>query len=156
MMELHYVAVAVRKYKPHLYQSCHFPLFIVPWDKLKVYKVTINTHGDIDSVHSYQISGCIFQALITSLQAIECGNVKNFCRSLDDMRKFFAKYPPSPLSEGHLDVCIRQQVVISKHTRMRCFHFMSLLAAAVLYNQKEMVDILIERKACKLNNFVYT
>ena len=84
-------------------------------------------------------------------QAIECGSIKNFHRSLDDMSAFFAKYPRIALGDRFLDVCIKKTVVISRHTRVRCHHYMSLLAYAALYNYKEMVDVLIERKACKLH-----
>ena len=84
-------------------------------------------------------------------QAIECGSIQNFHRSLDDMSAFFAKHPRIALSDRYLDVCIKKTVVVSRHTRVRCYHYMSLLAYAALYNHKEMVDILIERKACKLH-----
>ena len=71
--------------------------------------------------------------------------MKKFSSSLDGMRAVSERYA---LGDRCVDVCMRQSVV-SRHTRLRCSIYMSLLAYAGLQNQREMVDILIERKACK-------
>ena len=58
------------------------------------------------------------------------------------------KHPKILLGDRILDVCW-SQLVVSKHTRDRCHFLMSLLAYAALNDQKEMVDKLVERQACK-------
>ena len=86
-------------------------------------------------------------------QAIECGNVKKFSSTLDGMADVFKDNPSnSALNDGFIDVCIVSPVV-SRHTRRRCYYFMSLLAYAAIQSQKTMVDILIARNASKLSLF---
>ena len=75
--------------------------------------------------------------------------MEKFINSLDSMRSVSSN---CDVKERFLDVCIKQEVV-SRHTRVRCCYYMSLLAYAGINNQKDMVDILIKRKACK---YVYT
>ena len=74
--------------------------------------------------------------------------MRKFCSLLDSISAVPDKYPKIILGDRILDVCL-DQLVVSKHTRDRCHFFMSLLAYAALNNQKEMVDKLVERKACK-------
>ena len=69
--------------------------------------------------------------------------MKKFSSSLDEMR---AESETFGLGDRCMDVCMHQSVV-SRHTRLRCSIYMSLLAHAALQNQREMVDILIEKNA---------
>ena len=71
-----------------------------------------------------------------------------FCKLLDGINAIPEKYPQSALSGRHLDICLGQ-LAISRHSRDRCHFFMTLLAYAALNSQKEMVDLLVERKASK-------
>ena len=52
------------------------------------------------------------------------------------------------LRNRYLDVCIRQ-VVVSRHKRVRCYYYMSLMAYAAIHSQKAIVDLLINKKASK-------
>ena len=67
---------------------------------------------------------------------------------LDAIDAIPEKYPGSALSGRHLDVCLRQ-LAVSRHNRDQRHFLMSLLAYAALNRQKEMVDLLIGRKASK-------
>ena len=71
--------------------------------------------------------------------------MKKFSSSLDGMRAVSER---CGLGDRCVDVCMHQSVV-SRHTRLHCSIFMSLLAYAALQNQRQMVEILIGKEACK-------
>ena len=89
--------------------------------------------------------------LYCPLQAIECGNMKKFSSTLDGISAVTDTYPRSQFSNRYFDLCLGQSVV-SRHTRLRCTFFMSLMAYAAIHNQKEMVELLINKKASKQHN----
>ena len=76
------------------------------------------------------------------LQAIETENVEKFSGALGSMHVALRRH------RRYLDVCIRQ-VVVSKHKRVRCYYYMSLLAYAAIHNRQKIVDILIKGNASK-------
>lgn len=85
-------------------------------------------------------------------QAIENGNENKFSSALASMSAALLSDDCPETSRGlssrYLDICIRQ-VVVSKHKRVRCYYYMSLLAYAAIHNQTAIVDILIKKNACK-------
>lgn len=86
--------------------------------------------------------------LYYTLQAIECGNIKKFSSTLDGISAVIERYPRRDINNRYFDLCLGQSVV-SRHTRLRCTIFLSLMAYAAIHNQKEMVDLLIKKKASK-------
>ena len=84
------------------------------------------------------------------MQAIENGNVKKFTSAIDSMHTAVQSAEDTrsmlALRSRYLDICIRQ-VVVSRHKRVRCYYYMSLMAYAAIHSQKAIVDILIDMKA---------